>query len=1086
MTQGRRSFQRFRVSAIRAEEIVQFDRHGECGKIPGARRSLPDSKFALEGRFFRAMVPPALTMKPSIFSPGKLAATPRLILLPAMAFVTSFAAHAEEITKEQTEFFEAKIRPVLADTCYRCHSADAGKSKGGLTLDSRDAMLKGGESGAAVVPGDPAKSLLIKAVNYGDPDMQMPPSSTGGKLSDTQIADLTAWVKMGAPTPANATAVKTKLSGMTDKARAHWSYQPVKAPKIPINKNQQWCRTPPDCFILQKVEAAKMLPSPDADRETLLRRAYYDLIGLPPSPQEIEAFLNDHSPDAWARVVDRLLASPHYGERWGRHWLDTARYSDTAGENANGQDYRFAYAWTYRDWVLNALNADMPYDKFVTYQLAADLLPKEQLGYNGEHLAALGFITVGERFGNPNDLINERIDTVSKAMLAMTVSCARCHDHMFDPISQKDYYALHGVFSSITEPNVKPLIGSLPPKDQLADFVAKEAEVKKDIAGAYYESIGHFNQTFRLKSPQYLELLTLSRDPISETDKSSRYTNFRLENKLDDEIARRVEARTRKKDDSVFGPLAVLSALKGEDFAAKSPAILAQVQAGMLPGTAKKPINRLVALAFRNAKPGTIKSIKDVWQIYDEAFAMVAPKSAIWLDEMAVSSSENVRGVDDSMSELLQIPFEVKPGASLSIADFRQLIDRLPNNRKRDAQGGLARLNELQLTHPGAPAYAMIVADKPQAEDSPVFIRGQANTRGEIVPRRFLDVLSPEGKGVPFTKGSGRLELAQCIADKANPRTARVMVNRVWMHHFGEGLVSTPDDLGTMAETPSHPELLDYLANYFTESGWSLKKLHRLIMLSRVYQESSHVIDEYQDKDPYNRLLWRANVRRLDFESVRDSLLVMSGNLDRGIGGKPVNLTEEPYSFRRSVYGYVDRGNLPELMAHFDFSKPEMTNSKRTTTIVPQQALFLMNSPFSVDVVRRIVGRREFSGDITNADAQIVMLLHRAMPGNAAKKNPTREELVEGGKILALYRIIFQRRPTPKELEMGRKFFEIESQDGAANNFVAKNLNNGGRNSMDGRAAIKNDGFRVSRRALNPWETYAQALLFSNEAAYVN
>ena len=401
---------------------------------------------------------------------------------------------------------------------------------------------------------------------------------------------------------------------------------------------------------------------------------------------------------------------------------------------------------------------------------------------------------------------------------------------------------------------------------------------------------------------------------------------------------------------------------------------------------------------------------------------------------------------------------------------------------KRDAQGGLAKLNELQLTHPGSPAYAMIVADKPQPQDSPVFIRGQANTRGEMVPRRFLDVLSPEGKGVPFTQGSGRLELAKCIADKTNPRTARVMVNRVWMHHFGEGLISTPDDLGMMSELPTHPELLDYLANYFTESGWSMKKLHRLIMLSRTYQESSHVIDEYQDKDPYNRLLWRANVRRLDFESVRDSLLVMSGQLERSVGGKPVNVTEEPYSFRRSIYGYIDRGNLPELMAHFDFAKPEMANSKRTTTIVPQQALFLMNSPFSVDVVRRIVGRPEFTADLNNANAQIVLALHKTI----SKKNATREELVAGGKILALHRIIFQRRPTAQELKMGLAFLDIESQDSAANNFVAKNINKGGRNRMDGRAEIKNDGFRVARRALNAWETYAQALLFSNEAAYVN
>ncbi|MEO6741542.1 MAG: PSD1 and planctomycete cytochrome C domain-containing protein [Chthoniobacteraceae bacterium] len=1013
-------------------------------------------------------------MKTSIFFHGKTFVASRLWLLPTILLAASFEARAQEITKEQTEFFESKIRPVLADTCYRCHSADAGKSKGGLTLDSRDAILKGGETGPAVVPGDATKSLLIKAINYGDPDLQMPPSSTGGKLSDVQIADLTTWVKMGAPVPANATAIKSKLSGMTDKARGHWSYQPVKIPKVPINKNQQWCRTPLDCFILQKTEAAKMVPSPDADRETLLRRASYDLIGLPPSPQEIESFLADKSPDAWAHVVDRLLASPHYGERWGRHWLDTARYSDTAGENVRGDEYRYAHAWTYRDWVVSALNADMPYDKFVSYQLAADLMPKEQLGYNSEHLAALGFITVGERFGNPNDLINERIDTVSKAMLAMTVSCARCHDHMFDPISQKDYYALHGVFSSITEPNVKPLIGSLPPKDQLADFVKKEAGVKKEVASAYYESIGHFNQTFRLKSPLYLELVTLSRDPISITEKISSYTKFRTENKLDDDIGRRIEARTRKKDDTVFGPLAVLSALKPDEFAAKSPAIIAQAQAGLLPGTTKKPVNRLVALAFRGAKPGSIKSIKDVWQIYDNAFAMVAGKSAVWLDEMAVSSSDNVPGVDAAMSELLQIPFEVKPGGSLSIADFRQLIDRLPNNRKRDAQGALAELNILQLTHPGAPAYAMVVADKPKPQDSPVFIRGQANTRGDIVPRRFLDVLSPTGKGVPFTQGSGRLELAKCIADKANPRTARVMVNRVWMHHFGEGLVSTPDDLGTMAETPTHPELLDYLANYFTENGWSLKKLHRTIMLSRTYQQSSHILEgsDYTDKDPYNRLLWRANVRRLDFESVRDSLLVMSGKLDRSIGGKPVNVTEEPYLFRRSVYGYVDRGNLPELMAHFDFAKPEMANSKRTTTIVPQQALFLMNSPFAVAVARSIVSRPEFppiqKGESTDY---------------AREKAAYARDLA---RISALYRIIFQRMPKADEYKMGLAFVRTETQDWEANNFAAKTISKGGRNRMDARAAIKNDGFLVHRGPLNQWETYAQALIFSNEAAYVN
>jgi hypothetical protein len=666
-------------------------------------------------------------------------------------------------------------------------------------------------------------------------------------------------------------------------------------------------------------------------------------------------------------------------------------------------------------------------------------------------------------------------------MLAMTVACARCHDHMFDPISQKDYYALHGVFSSITEPNVKPLIGALPAADVLADYSKKEAAVKAEVGSAYYESIGHFNQTFRLKSPLYLELVSLPREPVSASEKLSPYAVFRNANKLDDDIARRIEGRTRKKDDAVFGPLAILSALKADEFAAKSPAIIAQIQAGVLPGTTKKPVNRLIVAAFKGAKP---QSIKDVWQIYDNAFAMVAPKSALWLDELAVSSSDAVKGVDQAMAEMLQIPFEVKPGGTLSIADFRQLIDRLPNNRKRGAEGALASLNELQLTHPGAPAYAMIVMDKEKAQDSPVFIRGQANTRGEMVPRRFLDVLSPEGRGVPFTQGSGRLELARCIADKNNPLTARVMVNRVWMHHFGEGIVSSPDDLGTMSEAPSHPELLDYLAHYFVESAWSLKQLHRLIMLSRVYQQSSHILEgsDYTDKDPYNRLLWRANVRRLDFESVRDSLLAFSGQLDRSIGGKPVNVTEEPYSFRRSVYGYMDRGNMPELMAHFDVSRPDMANSKRTSTVVPQQALFLMNSPMSVDVVRRIVNRPEVTSEPDNVTLQLVLSLHRSF----SQRIPDREELRMGAKIVALHRIIFQRKPTPKEFKLGLDYVKVEAQDSAANNFEAKNIGNGGRDRMNARAAIKNDGFRVSRRPLNPWETYAQALLFSNEAAYVN
>ncbi len=982
----------------------------------------------------------------------------RPIILASLVVAPAFA---EEITAEQTAFYTDKILPILAENCYKCHSAEGGKDKGGLTLDTRDAMLKGGDTGPSVVPGDVAKSLLLTAVAYTDADLKMPPK--GDKLAPSQVADLTTWVKQGALIPSNTGAIKSKLSGLTDKARRHWSYQPVTKPEVPVNKNQQWCRTPVDCFILQKVEAAGMLPAPDADKETLIRRAYYDLLGLPPSPQEIDAFLADNSAAAWSKVVDGLLASPHYGERWGRHWMDTARYADTAGANANNEDYRFPHAWTFRDWVVNAINKDMPYDQFIVQQLATDLLPKEQQGLNGANLAALGFITIGERFGNGNDQINEKIDTVSKAFLAMTVTCARCHDHMFDPISQKDYYALHGVFSSITEPSVKPPVGALPPRELLMEFTKKNDEAMKDMREGYYGTLGKANQAFRLKAPLYLEALVQSREvpqvtpspsatpaQIRAMRQSSPFFVFLRANKLDDDTARALERRVGNRDDSIFGPLARLSEIKPEEWAAKAPALLAQFQSA-----AKKPINPIVLAALKGAKPA---SIKDVWAIYDKVFAAPAAKSAIWLDEIASSSSPFVAGVDQPLAELMQVPYEIKPGGGMGVAEFRAVVDRLPNRLQGPLQNALTKYNLLLLTHPGAPAHAMVVADKPKAQDSPVFIRGQANSKGDIVPRRFLEILSPGGQPKPFTQGSGRLELAQAIASRDNPLTARVLVNRVWMHHFGEAFVPTPDDLGTMSEKPTHPELLDYLANYVMDNGWSLKKLHRLLLLSRVYQQSSHILvgSDYKDKDPYNKLLWRANVRRLDFESVRDSMLVFSGQLDGSIGGKPVNLTDEPYSFRRSVYGYVDRGNLPELMANFDFAKPEMANSKRTTTVVPQQALFLMNSPMSVDIIRRITGRPEFT---------------------AAK-----DDL---GRISALYKIIFQRMPRKEEYPMALAFVKVEAQDTEANNYAYKPPRGGGR-GMDGRSAIKNDGLRVARRPLNAWETYAQALLFSNEAAYVN
>lgn len=1060
----------------------------------------------------------------------------RTLLLSALIFPATFAV-AEEISKEHMEFFESKIRPILAENCYKCHNAEKGKSKGGLTLDSKEGAYKGGDTGAAVVPGDLEKSLMYKAILSEDKDVQMPPRSSSEKLSDDKIKDIAKWIEMGAPYPAKAAGAK--LTGLTDKARSHWAYQPVKKAATPTNKNQQWCRTPIDAFILQKLEAAYMLPSPDADKETLLRRAYYDLIGLPPSPQDVEVFLADNTPKAFEKVVDRLLMSPQYGERWARYWLDSARYSDTSGVSDGNRtlDYRYANAWTYRDYVIRSLNEDKPYDVFIKEQLAADFLypmsaktagaapaaaaqpammggemaptmapamnastapamnamtpamnakPAEktmgmaeegmmmmggmkgqsgaqQTAFTGEvhpNLAALGFLTVGKRFPNPNDVIDDRIDAITKGFLAMTVSCARCHDHMFDPVSQKDYYALHGVLSSINEPvesSRQPVIARKDAK-QAEDYKQKLTQLERDNREVYWQRLDYWLSLLHSKPDKYLRIMVmgfsqnpdviLSRDELIKT------------HELDGVWAAYMSQNMMNEGHGVLGPLRKLTNIKPEEFEAKAPEVLKQIT------NPEARYNKLVVNALVEAKPATMDAVLG---IYTRVFEKVGAKWPVFIQNFMQNDAALNKisaKIESEEFEILRGPFDITHANSADTAWLRNATQPWFASMKGQSRFIFPMLNELDLTHPGAPSRAMVVTEKPQPVNSPVFIRGEARSPGEVVPRRFLEIFP--GGAKPFTKGSGRLELAEAIASKSNPLTARVMVNRVWMHHFGEGFVRTPDDLGVMSEAPSHPELIDWLSSYFMETNWSLKRLHKAIMMSRVYQASSHTRVEYETKDPENRLLWRANVRRLDFEAIRDSLLSFSGQLDVRLGGQPVNITEEPYSLRRSVYGYIDRGNLPELMSHFDFSNPDMPNSKRTTTVVPQQALFLMNSSMSVDVARRIVARPEFA----RADNNL-------------------------RRIFALYRIIYQRQPKPAEIQTALAFLESEGrkqsevQDQAwgmkkKNELNAKRIAARDSRTNDGESAIQNEGEIVERKILTPWETYTQALLLANEAAYVN
>ncbi len=1036
---------------------------------------------------------------------------PVFILTGALAFV--LPAFADEPTKEQLDFFEGKIRPILSEKCYKCHSLESGKSKGGMTLDLAASTLKGGDTGPGIVPGDPAKSLIYKAVTYTDKDMEMPPSSSGGKLSDQQIADIATWIKMGAPDPRKDAAKAKKLSGLNDSARNHWAYQLPKnwtRVKLPVNKNQIWCRTPIDAFILQKLEAKGMLPSPDARPEMLLRRAYYDLIGMPPSPAQIEAFLSDRATNAWEKVIDGLLASPHYGERWARYWLNSARYADTIGGDANTnngrQDYRYPNAWTYRDYVVRAFNEDKPYNQFIIEQLAADhiypvqpitatvptgkmakapkppvpkkpdalaaakadptMMSGEGVGVSegketqgDKNLAALGFLTVGMRFNNQNDNIDDKINVFSKAFIGVTVACARCHDHMFDPVPQADYYALHGIFASSEEPveEERPVIAKSDPNAK-ADFEKKIAGVVKENRDLYYREVEHFLSLLHGKPADYMQASLLGggmagknaeqrQAIIKKADLDVPFTNF--------------FARVLRPEHPVYGPLKKLESLSESEFASRSAATIAEM----------KKSGRYNAIVIDELAKANPRSHYEAVAAYEGILKRMAPKVKGFVTAFKDSSTDTVTGFSPAEIELLSGPFALVTAPQATTDWVRSAIGTWNNQMTGRARFVFAKINDLELTNPGAPSRAMVMVDKSSPRNSNLLVRGQAGSPGEMIPRGFLTVLGAEGKREAFSKGSGRLELAKAIATKDNPLTGRVIVNRVWLQHFGEGFVRTPDDLGVMSEKPTHPELIDYLASWFVDekgANWSIKKLHKFIMLSRVYQESSYTRPDYEVMEPDNRLLWRANVRRLDFESFRDSLLAMSGRLDPKVGGQPVNITDEPYSYRRSIYGYIDRGNVPELMYLFDFSDPDMPNTKRSTTIVPQQALFLMNSPMAIDVARRVVARSEF----TRADNDL-------------------------RRVFALYRIMFQRQPGPQEIQIGINFVTKEKakqaevdamgpQIAKKNAEIQKRVDDLAKRDNDAKRAVQNQGEIVERKVLKPWEAYAHALLFANEAIYVN
>jgi hypothetical protein len=985
-------------------------------------------------------------------------------------FATSVLGCAQ-VAIEKIEFFEARIRPVLANNCFACHTDN---KLGGLRVDSRVALLEGGKSGPAIKLGHPEDSLLMKAVMQADPKLKMPMG--GNKLKDNEIADLKYWIQTMAafwptedskPAAAAPAVEKTKFT-IRPEQRNFWSFQPLKKAAPPTVKNAAWAKTPIDRFVMAKLEEKSLKPVKQADKRALIRRAYFDLIGLPPTPEQVDAFVADNSTDAFARVVDRLLASPQYGERWARHWLDVARYADGTGRGDGRLVFLgygmardgYANTWRYRDWVIDALNKDMPYDQFVKAQIAADLMPEKE---REKMLPALGFFGIGPWFTGDDVVFvearaNERddkIDALTKGFLGLTVTCARCHNHKYDPISQKDYYAVGGVFanSGFWEYN-------LAPEEQVNAYQAQRKKVKaaEDTLQKFADASAiRVAESFAKQIPEYLMAVrkTVLTDPKGDLDKVAQAE------KLDPETFQRwfkYLTTAEKLHPYLKGWDALMAKGGGADADARRiaeefrdlvlkviPEKLAVIKANqemthdykpdpteatvMLPGD-------LVQFELFQYKQLMVQKVMDTNHFY------------VWLDV--------VQGEDDQSYVKKDGIFEYKG---------EKLLKYLTKEEKDKLDALQGEVVALTKAMPPEYPYLMGLKDDSNVKNLKLNIRGNAHALGEEVPRGFPAILGKtDGDPLPFTKGSGRVELADAIVK--HPLAARVMVNRLWMHHFGHGIVDTPSNFGVMGERPSHPELLDYLASRFIESGWSMKAMHREIMLSNAYQLAYEHSEANAAADPENRLVWRANFRRLEVEALRDSLLFTTGTLDERLGGPPQDLPRANNK-KRTIYGRAARSPY-SLLTLFDYPDPNITSEQREVTNVPLQGLFFMNS----DLIQR------------QADSLLAKL--------GPEDNAT-------GRIQNAYKILYQREPSPKEIERGLAFLkkadELFKVAAAEPQKAQAAGSDGGANARRRRrvvvAATAEDEDAPVAPAypagkMTPWQAYAQALLSAGEFYYVN
>ena len=896
------------------------------------------------------------------------------------------------------DFFESRIRPILVDRCYKCHSAESDGLKGGLRLDSKDGMLLGGDSGKpAIKPWDLEKSRLIEAVGGKNPDLQMPPKKP---LSATEVADFATWINLGAPDPRTASSGTQQRKPSGDLAN-HWAFRKPVLPPIPKVKDNRWIQTPIDAFVLAKLAQQSLMPSPKVDLRKFIRRATFDLTGLPPTKTEVDSFITDNSPNAEAKLIDRLLSSPRYGERWGRAWLDVARYADTKGYvYSDREEGRFVHAHVYRDWVIQAFNDDLPYDHFLQKQLAADQLATSP---GDPSLAALGFLTLGRRFlGVVHDIIDDRIDVLMRGTQGLTVGCARCHDHKFDPIPTKDYYSLYGVFNGAYEKLValeQPVSASNNPSAS-REFAEGLKERRLKLESTFKKKREELLKQMRGRTTDYL-IASLSADNLPNEE----FYSFIAPGDLNPTFIRQWAAylfSTGKNFHPIWTTWHAAIKLGTNHFAAEAPRLMDRLLAEF-----GGRLNTSVTHALRSDRPA---SMHELATVYGRLLVGVDQKWSLRYstNQALAAAAPELTAPEEQLRQVLygsDSPANIPPGALVDLEWFFDESTRVELGKLQ------SEIDRWIIQSPSATPHSVILEDRPQQISSRVFKRGNPANKGEEVPRQFLQILAGADRK-PFQQGSGRLELARAIADKANPLTARVLVNRVWQSHFGFGLVRTPSDFGIRADPPTHPELLDWLAIRFMDDNWSIKKLHRLIMLSSVYQQdsaleatsrtaspamkgqkSSASTHSPEIIDPQNRLLWRMNDRRLDFEALRDSMLSASGKLDLRIGGRAEDLFKPPIGRRRTIYGAIDRQFLPGVYRVFDFANPDMHSPQRSDTTVPQQALFFMNSPFVVDQARSLA----------------------ALPSVIQNKDP-RE------RIRRLIEIVYQRRVAPWEIDVALGF----------------------------------------------------------------